>query len=344
MKLLVIVGATALCFALAWWIFINPITPTLVFEAARDVKPEVVITPNPESIFFVGDIMLARDVEYKLSKQTPAYAFEALPLLHTAKWVVGNFEASIPEVHMPTASMVMRFSVSPALLTVLEAGRVTHLSLANNHALDYFEAGYMNSVTELEARDFNVFGHPVRIDESSVSYMEAGGRTVALVGINATYGDIPSTWRDTLAAASLQSDIQIAYIHWGNEYELIHSAPQAELGHLLIDTGFEMVIGHHPHVVQDIELYGEGIIFYSLGNFIFDQYWNDDVSEGLMLELVVEPKELAVVLHPVETRTTRVKPRLMSELETATFLEKLARRSSLSLGESIKAGTIPLQF
>lgn len=345
MKLFIALFAAAFCLSVAGWIFMNPSSPSLAFEAARDfVRSDVSSVLVEDSVFFVGDIMLARDVEKRLQGQDVEYAFEELPMLKEAKLVVGNFEASIPATHIPTPNMTMQFSVAPALLEILKVGGITHLSLANNHAVDYLEDGYVNTVTELKSDGFETFGHPVRVDENSVSYIEAGGRQIALIGINATYGEVPATWTEVLAEASLQSDTQIAYIHWGNEYELEHSEAEEDLAHSLIDAGFDIIIGHHPHVVQDIERYKDGLIFYSLGNFIFDQYWNDDVAEGLMLELVVSRNDILVVLHPVETKTTRVKPRLMIGEEKTAFLKELSVRSSLTLEEGIKEGVLALQF
>lgn len=345
MKPFIVLFAAVFCLSAAWWIFANPTGPTLIFEAVRDsMRKESNNAPVQDSVFFLGDIMLARDVENRLKVQAPEYAFEELPMLKEAKWVVGNFEASVPVTHVPAPNMTMRFSVEPTLLPVLEIGGLTHLSLANNHALDYFEEGYLNSLAQLKARGFEVFGHPLRVDENSISYLEADGRKIALIGINATYGEVPTTWMDSLAEASLLSDTQIVYIHWGDEYDLFHNEDQEELAHIFIDAGFDVVIGHHPHVVQNIERYRDGIIFYSLGNFIFDQYWNKDVSEGLMLELVVERESMAFVLHPIESRTTKVRPRLMSDIEKTAFLEDLALRSSRTLEEGIRQGVLALQF
>lgn len=338
-----IVIATGL--SLSWWIFTYPSSPVVAFEAARDfVFNEETDTHERDSVFFLGDIMLARDVERRLKAQSPDYAFSELSILREAKWVVGNFEASIPQVHIPTPNLTMRFSVAPALLDVLENGGVTHLSLANNHALDYLEDGYRHTLTTLKSRGFEVSGHPLRVDETSVSYLDAGGRVMALVSLNATYGELPVNWVEVVREVSTQSDIQIAYIHWGEEYELVHSESQETLAHQLVDAGFEVVIGHHPHVVQDIERYKDGLIFYSLGNFIFDQYWNDDVSEGLMLELVVAGNDITFRLHPIETKTTRVKPRLIMADEKKVFLEDLSNRSSSTLETGIRQGALALQF
>lgn len=331
--------------AAATWLFLYGPRSITFDEAAGIVIAPPEEEVQPESVFFLGDIMLARDVETRLKVQPSRYAFSQFPEFQEASAVVGNFEASVPEIHAPTPNMAMKFSVATSLLPILEEGHVTHLSLANNHALDHYDAGHKNTVLELQARGIKVFGHPALINKSSISYFEQSGTVVAVIGINATYG-IPKMeeWTEALSEASAISSVQIAYVHWGDEYELSHSASQEQIAHSLIDSGFDMVIGHHPHVTQDIEKYNGALIFYSLGNFIFDQYWNRHVQEGLVLELVFKGEERSVVLHPVESRTTRVQPRKMVEEERLSFLSGLAARSSGELMEEIKAGSLSLQF
>lgn len=317
-----------------------------VFGAVQDY---VVPAPSPvqsASIFWLGDIMLGRDVETRLKAKSPLYAFSGLPELREARAVVGNFEASIPLVHEPTPDLFMKFSVDPVLLSILAEGGLTHLSLANNHALDYLESGYRNTVYELGLRGFDVFGHPVWVSEkASVSYIEADDKNFAVIGINATYGQVDmEEVRKIIREVESESVMQIVYIHWGEEYVRRHSNAQEELAHDLIDSGVDMIIGHHPHVVQDIGEYKGALIFYSLGNFIFDQYFSSDVEEGLMLELLVKGEELSLLLHPVETRTTRVRPVNMTGNERQIFLSNLALRSDVAIKDEIAKGSILLQF
>lgn len=345
MKFYLAIFVLAFFLCLFGWAFMYFEESTMAFVAARDsIVQEVAEEKDNQNIFFLGDIMLARDVEKRLRSKTPAYAFEELQILKEADYVLGNFEASIPPVHVPTPDFAMKFSVDPEMLEVIEVGGVTHLSLANNHALDYFEEGYRHTIGTLKSRGFEAFGHPLRVNEESVSYVSIDGHDIALISLNATYGELPDAWMEVLETASEASDTQIAYIHWGPEYELTHSESQETLGHDLIDAGFDVVIGHHPHVVQNVEHYKNGIIFYSLGNFIFDQYWDDDVSEGLALELILGTDSLIFRLHPVETKTTRVKPRLMVGEEKNAFLDELSNHSSPTLKAGIKEGVIALQF
>lgn len=301
--------------------------------------------PNYGTVVFVGDIMLARDVERKLLKQPPGYALSAIKERLLADMVVANFEAAIPEIHVPTQSMEMKFSVLPELAESLKVSGITHLSLANNHALDYGTLGYTNTVRFLQKNGLSVAGHPSLLSDSSVLVRNLENRKVVLVNLNATYGypDIDSV-TDVIPADVTEGDLLVAYIHWGEEYEMVHNKQQESFARSLIDLGFDLVVGHHPHVVQDIESYQDGLIFYSLGNFVFDQYWQPEVQQGLMLRLVETKKNWEIELVPVESETVRIQPREMVGEVKKKFLANLAGRSSKGLMVDIAKGQLSLQF
>jgi len=310
-----------------------------VFEVIYDKQEE------DERIIFTGDVMLARDVERRQSSLVPEHSLSKLESLFKPNLTIGNFEASVPTVHEPTPSMVMKFSVAPQNLYVLSQGGFTHLSLANNHSLDHGVIGYKNTVNELTTRGFVTGGYPIGLSSSSVSYIEANGNTFALVFVNATFGyPKVSQWLPYIEVAESSSDAVVVYVHWGDEYKLIHNDAQEKFAYELIDAGVDLIVGHHPHVVQDIGLYKNKFIFYSLGNLVFDQYWNNDVSEGLVLELLKDEGEWRATLHPVESRTVKTQPREMDQVESMAFLRSLAERSDPVLFQQILGGSLSLQF
>ncbi len=93
---------------------------------------------------------------------------------------------------------------------------------------------------------------------------------------------------NTLDEIKTQSpDFIIFSFHWGNEYVTWPSPAQVDLAHELIDNGVNIIIGHHPHVVQPVENYHGGIIIYSLGNFLFDMFWSKNVRNGMYVDLVL---------------------------------------------------------
>lgn len=74
-------------------------------------------------------------------------------------------------------------------------------------------------------------------------------------------------------------------MHAGTEYTPKHREDQEEFAHRMIDSGADLIIGTHPHVAQDFEYYKNGVIFYSLGNFVFDQYWSTETQQGLTVNI-----------------------------------------------------------
>jgi poly-gamma-glutamate synthesis protein (capsule biosynthesis protein) len=216
------------------------------------------------------------------------------------------------------------------------------LSQANNHSFDYDAKGFTYTRQALERHSIVAFGNSSEITKTSISYLESETGTVALVGINAS-ADIPRTqeFAATLEEASKQSAMQIVYIHWGNEYESIHSRAQELLAREMVAAGADLIVGHHPHVVQDIDVIDGVVVFYSLGNYIFDQYFSQEVQEGLVLALSLDETPV-VMLVPVSSAATLSQPSLMQPQPHSQFLDSLAQRSDAQLQENIKKGVIPL--
>jgi gamma-polyglutamate biosynthesis protein CapA len=99
---------------------------------------------------------------------------------------------------------------------------------------------------------------------------------------------------EDIKAAKQKADIVIVTPHWGNEYQSIAQGQVVEWAHAFIDAGADVIIGAHPHVIQQKEIYKTKTIYYSLGNFIMDQYFSKETKEGLLVEVIINKnKELA---------------------------------------------------
>ena len=130
-------------------------------------------------------------------------------------------------------------------------------------------------------------------------------------------------------------------MNWGEEYSEVASASKHKLESVLAENSTDIIIGHHPHVVQNIEKINETLVFYSLGNYIFDQYFSDSVQKGLMLKLSLE-NGLKIELLPVSSLENHAQPKLLVAKEKTVFLEELALRSDNALVEQILAGSLAL--
>ena len=133
----------------------------------------------------------------------------------------------------------------------------------------------------------------------------------------------------------------IINIHWGKEYQGKNNQAQQNLAHQIIDTGADLIIGHHSHVVQNIELYNDKLIFYSLGNFIFDQYFSKEVQQSIAIGVEINSSNEIYHLFPINSQLSQ--PFLMSQQEADLFLADLASKSTANLSEQIKKGTINIR-
>lgn len=292
-------------------------------------------------VYFTGDVMLARHVEI-LQRQGLLKPYDFIRLFASSTAVFTNFESAMSEPHIPTASGVMRFSTASSNLAVLESLSITHASLANNHSRDYGKEGYVRTVSHLRSLGITPFGDAVSVGTSSLTYAAVGSTTIAVIGLHTLF--VPpdkAVLQALLTDAKASSDFQFIYIHWGDEYQTTHNQAQASLAEWLVNEGADAVIGHHPHVVQDISLINGVPVFYSLGNFIFDQYFSEDVQVGLVLGLEVTDTTLNWRLYP-HSQCAKATPCLMDKKREASFLSGLANRSNEALYDQIMAKNIEI--
>lgn len=330
------------------WLFLSPPESELATHSA----PRAVVDtpeschycpPAPNAIVFTGDVMLARHVERLADQYGDHYSFTGLSkMLTRSDVVVTNFEASIPAKHVTTPDFAMRFSVPYRLAALLPAYSMRYVSLANNHADDFGESGYTHTKQLLTQAGVTAFGHPAIVQTTSITYIELTEVRVAVLGINATY-QAPDAAELTkiVTEASDASDWQVAYVHWGDEYQLHHNLAQRSLAAQLVAAGVDVIIGHHPHVVQDVDIIDGVPVFYSLGNFIFDQYFSSAVQEGLLVRLRFSASDINYELLPVTTKYSTAQPQLMTKAETTRFLTELRGRSQLSITDQFSLGLLP---
>jgi poly-gamma-glutamate synthesis protein (capsule biosynthesis protein) len=163
------------------------------------------------------------------------------------------------------------FRGKPEFAGILKAGSIEAVSLANNHVYDYGQAGYAATRKALDEAGVQHFGY------SGTLYTQINGITAGIAGFNQLgefeQGRNMEAIRLEVETMTKQlrdeSDLVIVYFHWGREYSYEIDPVQTELAHLAIDSGADLVIGSHPHVLQPLEVYKERYIAYSLGNFCF---------------------------------------------------------------------------
>ncbi len=288
-----------------------------------------------------GDIMLGRFVEVLIDGNGEGYPFGGVKdFLKSTDFVVGNLEGPIVSNHTPTPSFGFGFSFASTTVRILKENNISLVSLANNHTLDQKDKGFIETQNYLRGSDIEYFGHPVQVGEISVLRKTVADKGFVFIGLNATWKFEEKQYEELIKKESDNSDFLAVIIHWGDEYETSSNKSQKELARMFIDTGADVVFGHHPHVVQEVELYKNKPIFYSLGNFIFDQYFSKDVKEGLLVKVLLKNEQITYELFPVIS--PRSQPSLMEGNTRDNFLMSLSDRSSSTLKKEIQQGIFTL--
>ncbi len=257
------------------------------------------------SILFVGDIMLDRSVaRHAMASSTDVLFAGVLDLMKTADARVGNLEGTIttnPSISQ-VDNTILRFTFDPTLAQeALAPLRFDALSLANNHTYDFGRAGFDSTQAYLREWGIQPFGQPVNAFDISTT-LEVRGKQVCLVGFHSLYD--PSTAEVVQEITRLRPACYrvIVVPHWGDEYETVANAAQVKAAHEFVDAGADLVIGAHPHVVQNVETYRGRAIFYSLGNFMFDQNFSWATTHGLAVKATFGATSTTFALTPITIR------------------------------------------
>jgi gamma-polyglutamate biosynthesis protein CapA len=263
---------------------------------------------EPISFIFTGDIMLGRYIATLRSRQGGDFPFTYMPdLLEAAElelnddldFVVGNLEGPITDSNYVNPGTAMVFNFDPAIVPdQLKAAGFTTLSMANNHTLDMGADGIEQTYNYLGKVGIDGYGHPdTPTGEYSTYTYEVEGKTITFLGLNDAVISLDEEAAiDEVQRLDSETDFLIVSIHWGQEY--LETAPGSieTLAHSLVDAGADFIHGHHPHRVQNNEDYNGVPIYYSLGNFVFDQYWSSYTQEGQVVLLQLVPTEDGFIL------------------------------------------------
>lgn len=256
---------------------------------------------------------------------------------------IGNLEGPIPDMHDPTPINGFSFSFSSSTPRILKEHGIAAVSLANNHMFDKGRKGWVETKEALNKAGVNHFGGYAPT-EGDYFETRLGEKKVIVYGITmiATGWNEEQALEITEQVRATHPDAHlIAFMHWGDEY-VTQNNYQRTFAHKLIDRGVNTIIGAHPHVVQGIELYKDAPIFYSLGNFIFDQYWRKDLEDGYVLRM--KDDNSSIVYEVIPIHSVRSVPSIATSTKRDQILSRIREQSSAQLGEKISEGALKLPF
>jgi poly-gamma-glutamate synthesis protein (capsule biosynthesis protein) len=315
------------------------------------VAPEAV-SPTPEAakplkVIAVGDMMLDGTARPVLQANGYDYPFtDVRRFFAGAQIVFGNLEGPLTTRGTPEQDKTYVFRSPPDKVgPALRNAGFSVVSLANNHTLDFGADGLAQTIEALDAVGIAHIGAGENLQAARrPAIFVVGGTRVALLAYSLTlpehfyaednkpgtaFGHEASVRAD-VSAAHTQADIVLVSFHWGQEGKTTLREYQTRLGHVAIDAGAAAVIGHHPHILQGIEHYKDGVILYSLGNFTFGSY-SKDAQVSAVAELTFDGRHVSALrLYPINVNNFQVEfqPKPLTGTSAAGVVETLRELSA----------------
>lgn len=288
-------------------------------DEKQNIKEEVTIDKSV-ILRFGGDVMMTSYFKNYIDSKGVDYMWEDVSeLIQSADYSIFNLETSVSLRGKDTKPSGYGFRSEPSTLEGLKNAGIDMVSLANNHVMDYGREAFSDTLTHLDEYGIKHIGAGENLEDASkVIYEEINGVRVGFLAASEILGyesnkvtneksgvfflnrkdlsDIKSIIKD----AKVTCDILILVAHWDREY---YDEPKDEtmnMAHELVDSGVDIIIGHHPHVLQGIEYYNNGIIYYSTGNFNF-LIRNENASQSALFEVEFNKKDiLSSKVYPIK--------------------------------------------
>lgn len=263
------------------------------------------------SLIFGGDMMLDRGVKNSVNKNFKgdySALFNKLGILKKSDIAFANLEGPVSDVGKDMHNLYS-FRMDPSVIPALAGAGFSMVSVANNHMGDWGRDAYSDTLSNLKENEIEYTGGGINANEAEKpTIIEKYGMKIGYLG----FSDVGPNWMEAtdkyagillannprfdeiIQNASKQVDYLVVSFHFGDEYQIKHNARQEFLAHKAIDDGAKIIIGTHPHVAEDTEVYSPksctqsscmGFIAYSLGNLIFDQGFSVNTMQGMLLEI-----------------------------------------------------------
>lgn len=258
---------------------------------------------------FTGDFLLDRGVKTRIKLLNIDSIFGNInQYLNTSNYIFINSETPFVYKESPVYKKFI-FNSNPKYLKDLKKYNITHLNLANNHSYDQGRNGLEETINNIIGNNLIPFGYSPTINETSkpisikVNHLDINIFSSVILPLeNWFHLDNEITMNNSsidelcvsLNSYKRNNDYNIVYLHWGIEYQDSPTMQQRIDARKLIDSGADLIIGHHPHVIQEIEVYKDKPVFYSIGNFIFDQNY-----PGLIISIISD-KKLKIEIMPID--------------------------------------------
>jgi poly-gamma-glutamate capsule biosynthesis protein CapA/YwtB (metallophosphatase superfamily) len=304
---------------------------------------ENIFLPREHNLIFVGDIMLSRGVDLIMKERGYLYPFKNIAeITNSAEIAFGNLESPLSKRGMK-GDQIYAFRGNPESIKGLLYAGFDVLNLANNHSYDYGRKAFKETLKFLRQNNIQTIGAGENIREArKPAIFDLGDLKVAFLGYDLSPGAVyageknPGVAKikyscliEDIEKVKKDADLTVVSFHWGIEYDDFPAEYQKSLARMVIDCGADIVVGHHPHTFQGIELYKGKLIAYSLGNFIFDQKDLKN-NQSIILRVTIQNKRLhKVEIIPIELVTFPRSPKIAEGKMAREILDRLFLDSSI---------------
>ncbi len=298
--------------------------------------------PKKITLTLAGDVMLDRNVwhNYKSVGLNKLLSNFDTSLFKDADLSVLNLEGPISQkpIDDDWQSGSMIFNFPPESVDFLKYLGVTTVSLANNHTYNAGKSNFVYTQNVLKENGIGNFGRQIGFNQHEDIYRFNGEIPISIIGLDVLADYIDSEIIAAIKKEKAEGQFVIIMPHWGVEYEAEHHSSQESLAKKWINAGADMIIGGHPHVIQDFEIIGGVPVFYSLGNFIFDQYFSPETQESLVLSTEISEQEIIVKIIPIVQ--TKSAPKNAEGARRGSILQALMIAENIGTAETKNEDTI----
>lgn len=286
-----------------------------------EIKP---VEETGVTFAFGGDLMFDRSVWHRYKDIGLNRIFDNLDMtiFKNSDVAFANLEGPISAtaINDDYLSGSMNFNFPPETIDTLKFMGLNTVSLANNHTMNAGANGFANTKSVLTTAGINFAGNQNNFDASNIVRLNTKiPVTIVAVDmlVNLDNDQIVQKVKEEVSAGQKV----IVVPHWGIEYDGKHNKTQENFAESWIDAGALMVVGGHPHVTQDAQIYKNRPIIYSLGNFVFDQFFSPETQQGLILTGTIKKDSLAISFLPFTS--TSVKPKFDSGSTKSNRLKQI---------------------
>lgn len=251
---------------------------------------------NEIKILFGGDVMLDRYIRQIMQKKGSDFILSDIRnFLFENDIVIANLEGPITNSDSVSVESAIGernnyiFTFDPAAADFLKNSNIGVVNIGNNHILNFGVDGVVEAKKYLNESGVKYFGNFDGNDSASEYILNMQGAKIGLVNCNQFSSDFKNRTLEDIRKIKSKVSTVVVYAHWGGEYEAGGIEDwERNLAHEFIDAGADLIIGSHPHVIQEKEDYKGKIIYYSLGNFVFDQYFDLNTQKGLLVQVIID--------------------------------------------------------